>query len=645
MHTGKARSVLIVEDERIVANDLQQTLAELGYDAFGIASSADEAVARASERCPDIVLMDIRLKGARDGIEAAALLRERFGTPVVYLTAHADEATVERAKKTEPLGYLVKPVKAAELHSALEISLYKHEMDERRRARERWFSTTLRSIADAIITVDLAGKVTFMNAVAEQLTGMKLEDALGRRARDVLRLSGSSPTFSPLDEALEQRRAIRVDEAALESSQGTSVIISDSATPVIDEGQMLGAVMVFRDITAQKLLQKQLEAADRLASLGTMAAGVAHEVNNPLTVVVANAAFVHDEVSRILQELRSGGAASDASIRRLEEALEAQSEIQSAANRIGRIVADLKTFSRPAERAPGQADLARAVEWAVRTTARELRHRARVVTEIADVPPVAIDETKLCQVLVNLLLNAAHALPLGRLEQNQVTVKAQCTSTTRASIEVRDTGSGVSPEVLARIFEPFFTTKPVDQGTGLGLSICQGIIASAGGEIRAESRVGEGSVFCIELPVAAETAKSVVAPDSSAASERRGRVLVIDDDELVLRAVSRILKEHEVVCASSAPEALALLKHGQPFDIIFSDLVMPTMTGMEFYEQLLHSQPDDARRVVFLSGGSVDPKIDDFLAAVPNPRMEKPFDVRRLKDMVQELLVIKSGMR
>ena len=169
MRSEPTLSVLIVEDERIVAIDLQQTLSRMGYDAFAIASSADEAMRRASERRPDVVLMDIRIKGDRDGVETAALMRQQFEVPIVYLTAHADDATVERAKHTEPYGYLLKPVKSAELRSVLEVSLYKHAMERKLRERERWFSTTLRSIADSVVAVDTAGNVIFMNSAARRL--------------------------------------------------------------------------------------------------------------------------------------------------------------------------------------------------------------------------------------------------------------------------------------------------------------------------------------------------------------------------------------------------------------------------------------------------------------------------------------------
>jgi diguanylate cyclase (GGDEF)-like protein len=256
-------AVLIVEDERIVAMDLQQTLASMGYDAFAVASSAETALARASEKRPDVVLMDIRIKGKRDGIEVASLLRELYDVPVIYLTAHADEATIERAKKSEPHGYLVKPVKTAELRSAIEISIYRHEMEKRLRERERWFSTTLRSIADAVIAIDVAGNVNFMNPAAEALIGVRAEDMSGRRLWDAidasrgLFLSDGVTLASPGD--LPSVRAL-----ANETAQPGEFFVrrpgtegrwhSIDASPVRDpDGTIRGVVIVCRDVTELKL--------------------------------------------------------------------------------------------------------------------------------------------------------------------------------------------------------------------------------------------------------------------------------------------------------------------------------------------------------------------------------------------------------
>jgi len=328
-------SVLIVEDEAIIAENLRELLLSLEYDAFAIASSSEEAVAWASERCPDVVLMDIRIKGKLDGIATAQLLGERFDVPIIYLTAHADAATVERAKKTSPHGYLVKPVRAPDLRSAIEIAHYKHSMERQLRARERWFSTSMRSIADAVITVDLAGKITFMNPAAESLVALTHEDAQGRSAHEVLRLLDTESQLqqdTPLDRALRERRAIEVPEAVLQTAGNLHRIIADSAAPVLDNGELLGAVMVFRDVTEQKRLQKQLEIADRLASLGTMAAGVAHEINNPLFVVFANAGLVLEELTGALSTPAPGESGAAQHAHAIKEAIDMQREILSAAS-------------------------------------------------------------------------------------------------------------------------------------------------------------------------------------------------------------------------------------------------------------------------------------------------------------------------
>jgi two-component system, cell cycle sensor histidine kinase and response regulator CckA len=642
MTPEKPHSILIVEDERIVATDLQQTLTGMGYDASAIASSAQEAFGRASEKCPDVVLMDIRIKGQLDGIEAAAILRERFDVPIVYLTAYSDDPNIDRAMQTEPYGYLVKPVKAGELRSAIEVSLFRHEMEKRLRERERWFSTTLHSIADAVITVDLAGKVTYMNPAAEVLTGTRVADGVGRPARDVVRLLDTEARVqpdTPLDRALRERRNITLGEADLLGAGTTLRIIGDSASPVVDEGELVGAVMVFRDITEQKLIQKQIELGDRLSSLGTMAAGVAHEVNNPLAVVVANTSFVLEELGRLRDEFRARGDRDhDAAITRLEEALQAQTEIHSAARRIATIVADLKAFARPSQPA-GDADVGRVVEWAVRTTAHELRYRARVLTNVAEGLVARADETRLGQVLVNLLLNAAHAISPGSVENNEVSIVAHSSGSDGGHIivEVSDTGGGMPDDVLTRIFEPFFTTNADGLSTGLGLSVCHGIVSSLGGEIQVESTVGKGSRFRVVLP-SASAHPAATAASAPKREQLRGRILVIDDEKLVLRAIQRILRDHEVVCTESAREALAFIERGERFDLILSDVLMPMMTGIEFYELLLEVNPDLARRVVFISGGAITAKVEDFLRSVPNLRIEKPFEVVNMLETIQQLL-------
>lgn len=272
MAADKRRSVLIVEDERIVAKDLQQTLMAMGYDAFAIVSSADEALKRAAERRPDVVLMDIRIKGSCDGIDTATALRARHGVPIIFLTAHADEATIERAKQSDPYGYLMKPVKAAELRSAIEVCIHRSEMENVLRDRERWFSTTLRSIVDAVVAVDAAGKVNFMNPAAEVLTAIRAADAIGRPVWDdvlrdwgMFRPDGSTRVPGeeiPIARALAGETVEQVELFVRAPGQPEGRWHSANAAPVRDpDGSIRGAVTVSRDITALRNAVEQLTKA------------------------------------------------------------------------------------------------------------------------------------------------------------------------------------------------------------------------------------------------------------------------------------------------------------------------------------------------------------------------------------------------
>jgi PAS domain S-box-containing protein len=636
-------SILIVEDEPIVAKDLQQSLREMHYDAFGIASSADDAIQRASERCPDLVLMDIRIKGVLDGIQTAEILRQRFGVSVIYLTAHADEATIERASKTLPYAYLLKPIKSAELRSAIEVALFRQRLDQNVRERERWFSTALRSVSDAVVTVDLGGTITYLNPAAEALIGATAEAAVGKTAEQVLQLMGhtSAPgAGGPLAEALRSHLPTQPDQGKLRNIEtGEQHSISDYAAPILQDGKMLGAVMVFRDVGEKQIMQKQLELADRVASLGTMAAGTAHELNNPLAVVVTNAGFLDEELVQLHADLKSS-VLHEVTKDRFTRIFAAVRDVQSSASRMARIVRDLRTFARPAENESQHVDLAGCIEWAVRATAHEFQHRAQLSTRLGHAPSVAGDSGRIEQVLVNLLVNAAHAITPGHAERNEVCVTLRMDASGRAVIDISDTGNGIRPEVMQKMFTPFFTTKPAGSGTGLGLSICQGIVKSMGGEISVTSELGSGTTFSVTMPPGPGSA--TVPPVESAAefTMARGRVLVIDDETALLRAMHRILEDenHTVTATESAIDALAMIARGDRFDVILSDLMMPSMTGVEFYHALLARDPALAACVVFVSGGAVTSRVDSFLKAVPNLRLDKPFKAAQLRDITQMVL-------
>ncbi|MGK3996518.1 ATP-binding protein [Sorangium sp. So ce1024] len=249
--------------------------------------------------------------------------------------------------------------------------------------------------------------------------------------------------------------------------------------------RMLGAVS---DVTERRQLETRLLLADRMASLGTLAAGVAHEINNPLAYMVANVDFAR-------QELRARGAARvDALVSALDEAAEGGA-------RVRHIVSGLKTFSRADDGALGPVEIDRVIQLVLRMAQQQIRSKARLVLDLAPVPPVHANEAQLGQVILNLLVNAAQALPDGDEAGNEIRVSTAAAPQGRVRIEVRDTGPGIAPELRRRIFDPFFTTKPIGEGTGLGLAICHGIVASFGGEIGVESEVGHGACFRVLLPV------------------------------------------------------------------------------------------------------------------------------------------------
>jgi len=504
---GPPAGILIVEDERVVARDLQQSLQGMGYDAFAVASSSDEALACVARRTPDLALVDVRIKGDVDGIDTALAMRDRFDVPVVFLTAHADDATVQRAARSTPLGYLVKPIRAAELKSAVEISLYKHQMEVKLRQSERWFSTTLRSLADAVVAVDREGRVRFLNAAAEQVLGLVAAQALGQPVEAVLRLvdrAGAPLISTPLRQALAHGDVVQGWKGSLQApGSRRPLTIQDSVAPIVDAGLPLGAVIVFRDVTAQEESARRLELTDRLAALGTIAAGVGHEVNTPLSVIAANVNVLQD-LTRTLAGLADE---AEAPLRlklvdELDELDDTLVDVASAVKRIDGVVADLRAFTHPVVSGDAQCDVARAVDWALRSTAHELHYRTRVVTHLEPTPKVALDEPRLGQVLVSLLVNAGHAIAPGKRDQHEVTVSARPEGAGQVRLEVRDTGSGIPPELLPRVFEPFFTTRAPGAGAGLGLSVSHAIVTAAGGSIDVASEVGRGTTFTVLLPAA-----------------------------------------------------------------------------------------------------------------------------------------------
>ncbi|NOU31064.1 MAG: response regulator, partial [Polyangiaceae bacterium] len=446
---GRA-SVLVVEDDALLGEAVLFDLASAGYRVVGLARSADEALALFEEHTPDLVLMDIQIQGVDDGVVAAARIQALCDVPIIYLTSISDEATLGRAKRAGAHGYLLKPVNRHDLRTAIEVALHKHEHEVARARREHWIRTTLRSIGDAVVATDTAGRISLMNGRAEALTGVGEAEALGKQLREVLRLLDGQG--APL--AVDLGAPSQEPPPAARLSPGIDV--EYSVSPILDErGKALGSVVVVRDVTERRALEARVAMAERLAAIGTMTAGMAHEINNPLAVVVGNAAFIAEELA---------AAESNATDERLRAVRDAAGDTLRAAERVRQIVHDLKKFARaePLAREPTRVE--DALEVALRLTQHHLRHKARVEREYASCPVVDGSEGLLAQVFTNLLVNAADAIPDGHASEHVVRVACGTDARGWAVVEVQDSGAGIPEANLPKVFQPFFTTKDVGEG-------------------------------------------------------------------------------------------------------------------------------------------------------------------------------------
>lgn len=384
-------------------------------------------------------------------------------------------------------------------------------------------------------------------------------------------------------------------------------------------------------------LREDLVLADRMASVGALAAGVAHEINNPLAAVLANLEFAQSELDTLGVDRASNVRAT------LEDACE-------AAQRVRFIVRDLKVFSRASDEDHGPVDVHEVLESTLRMAKSEVRHRARLVRDYADVPRVRANAARLGQVFLNLIVNAAQAIAEGHADANEIRVVTRREGTDRVAIEVHDSGTGIPPEIAGRVFDPFFTTKPIGTGTGLGLAICHRIVASLNGEITLTTRPEGGTTFRVSLPVATDGLASTPAPAPPppertrtpeparvASGEGRVRVSVVDDDVMITTVLRRILgSEHDVIIATPM-ELLDALARGERFDVVLCDLMMPDINGVELYRRIEEVAPDQTPRIVFMTGGAVSENASAFLARVPNPRVPKPFENRTLRELVRNV--------
>jgi PAS domain S-box-containing protein len=470
------------------------------------------------------------------------------------------------------------------------------------------------SFLDGVTLTDERGAIVDLNTAMARHFECERTGAIGKPLASIVKVSGAAEWVR------EAATGIASAGRWVHTLQtGPQAWFDLLAFPLRTEyGENAGTVWVFRDVSERQRMTAQIAFLDRLASLGTLSAGVAHEINNPLTFILGNAEIVREALSPGEQDWM----------------IQALDEIVEGSQRIAAIVRDLRAFSRAeSDPVPKATEVKRAVEAAVKMTTGVVRARARMTVAVERVPLVRAVESRVVQVLVNLIVNAAQAMPEG--DAGAISVRAS-RSGAGVAIDVVDTGRGMPAEVKARAFDPFFTTKPL-VGTGLGLSICHGLVTAMGGTIALSDTPGGGTTVTIWLPAAEAEHPVEDVTRSNRSSGERLRVLVIDDEPAVLRTTARVLMEHDVVTADGFERAIDLLvARREAFDVVLCDLMMPDGSGMDLHARLTADRPDLIPHIVFVTGGALTPRAEEFLRTTAKRQLLKPVDRMQLRSAVRE---------
>lgn len=627
--------IMVVEDEPITAADLEQKLVALGHSVTALVDTGEEAVAQSAEQTPDLVLMDIRLRTAMDGIEAARLIRARSDVPIVFLTAFADPDTVDRACEAQPFGYLLKPFTERAVATAVQVALTRARSERAHVERERWMAAALRGAGEALIAVDERAVIRFINEHAEQLLQVSQADVLGKDARDVVRFlpSDAGDAQHPLDAALQNGRMTSAPRRGLwvRGRQGP-VRVAYSAAPIrATSGAHAGAVLVCHEnATTETAVGPELT-----DPLSTLPMRLSHEINNPLTYNLGALNLALRELDQLRAVSALPDAAGGPSAAGLEDQLVRIEALlrsaQEGATRIAAVVRELGSSSGSA-RQLAPLHPVELLDLAIGLSGIGATPQLRVTRQLNPAPLIRGDKWELARVLAFAMQHAVDALDPDSSATNTLDLVVDCDA--RGWLEIRLVARGRRQSSTTPVQPREGTLAESERSTSIGMSMAQHVIESRGGELSVHEQP-DGRVLVLRLePLSIETPPSEV---DAEVEPRRGSVLVVDDEPMIGRILEITLQpEHDVKVVSSASSALALLERGDAFDVILCDLSMPGMDGRELYEHLRATKPDVAARMIFMSGGATAERGARFLEEMAGCRIDKPFQTEQLLQMLRE---------
>jgi hypothetical protein len=643
--------VLIVEDDWVVARDFSRMLNRGGFDVADVASSAEEALLFFDDVHPDMVLLDVGLKGRMDGIElAAAISATKTPVALAFVTGMTDVRTIERVKALGPFTFIVKPVSEQQLSCAVELALHRSRIEQRlvaeRNLSESDFRQLFDAAPDAMVVVDSSGRILLANAELERRFGYRASAIVGEAVEILVPAAlrdGHMKQREWFGEQPHVRRMGELMQLSARRADGSEVPVEVSLTP-IGTGPGMRIIAVIRDASDRQLFQQvsderrllaeQVERVVRLEAVGRLAGGVAHDFNNMLTVVSGYTdALLHDDLDAGTERLMLEG-------------------IRTATSRAAGLTRQLLAFGRRQALQPKVVDLA-----AVLTSMRGMLARLvgesiqLVITSAPDVKAVTVDPTQMEQVIMNLVMNARIAMDDGgtlTIETNNVNLVEALPLPWSAGVapagvyvmlSVRDEGIGMAPETVARAFEPFFTTRDPGRGTGLGLSTVYGIVKQSGGYVWIDSKPGIGTAVYLLLPPSDEAVAAGTPVEHTALPHGFGTVLLVEDEPEVRELLVQTLSQagYTVVAAANGRAALeAFEAPGPRIDIIVTDVVMPETSGPALARAARAQRPD--LKVLFISGYADEGATGEMVQDASTRYLQKPFNRNQLLRGIAELL-------
>jgi len=623
------KRLMVVDDEAVITTQLEDRLQSMKYDVVGTASSAEESVSMARELCPDLILMDIVMKGKLDGIEAAEIIKNEMDVPIIFLTGYTSDNYIKRAKQVMPFGYIVKPFREEDVRANIEIALYRKDLERKQKQAEERIRRLFLAIEHnphIIVIMDIDGNFEFINNKFSQTTYYTSNEIIGKGISLLQSDKETSEVFKEMRDEIasgEEWRGV----LCLRKKDGALCLKYTIAQPVKNiSGDIIFSVLILQKVAEREKRRDELLQLEKMNSVRTIVAGIAHEFNNILAVVHGNAEVLEDGFENE-KELKKGlhniKKASDEGAGIVRDMITiAQSDKDTSEH----LFFDLKQLIIQAIEAvmPGWKNIAHFSEMKYKIDRNGMKR----------VPGVFCNPTELREVFVNIINNALDAMPDG----GRISFSTWSNEDT-VFVEISDTGMGMSEEVKNRIFDPFFTTSRPER-TGLGMGVAYSIITRHGGKIGVESEEGKGTTLTLSLPINNETKQQILSSRSAPDKVAKGlSILVVDDEEEICNILNKFFSRvgHIVKTVGNGAEAIELAKK-EDFDIVICDLTMPGVTGHDVIKAL--NELDKVPKIGVSTGS-----IEDYSSAEANALkadfiINKPF---RLLELANKINVLFDG--